>query len=291
MWVYPTANNGVLLSEFGGPSISSGWHDSQIEMVNGTMRFRVWNGTNLASSIATPLNNWYYVGFVYDQAGQTLKGYVNGALAVTGTGYSRQTPWANGGTNLHFGIASTDSTNLGSGAYGSFRFGSLHIYNTALTQAQVQQNYDAGCERFALCETLGVAVAFTTPSSTGGSAITGYTVIASNGATATGTASPITITGLSLGIPYTFTVSATNVAGTSVASAPSTSITLRGSPGVPTTPTPSQTVSGVSWSGQHQVPMAELLVITQFNTAQIAAQHGQHLSMELRQQQQRPFEV
>jgi len=246
MWVYPTASNGILLSEFGGASISSGWHDSQIEMVNGTMRFRVWNGANLGSSIATPLNNWYYVGFVYDQAAQTLKGYVNGSLAVTGTGYSRQTPWANGNTNLHFGIASADSTNLGSGAYGSFRFGSLHVYNTALAQAQVQQNYDAGCERFALCASLGVAVAFTAPTSTGGSTITGYTVTASNGATATGTTSPISVTGLSLGIPHTFTVTATNAAGTSVASAPSTSITLRGSPSAPTAPSASVANGGVA---------------------------------------------
>ncbi len=58
-----------------------------------------------------------------------------------------------------------------------------------------------------------------------GSPITGYTVTSNpGGATATGSASPITITGLSNGTRYTFTVTATNAIGTSLPSAPSNSI-------------------------------------------------------------------
>ena len=57
VWVYPTSNNGVILDEIGVASISSGWHDSHIEMVSGTMKFRVWGGATLSSSISTPLNN------------------------------------------------------------------------------------------------------------------------------------------------------------------------------------------------------------------------------------------
>ena len=132
MWVYPTSANGILISEFGAADINAGWHDSQIEMVNGTMRFRVWNGANLASAIATPVNNWYYVGFVYNQATQTLTGYVNGQVAATSSNYARQAPY-DYGSNLHFGIAARDTTNLGNGGFGSFRFGSLHVYNAALT--------------------------------------------------------------------------------------------------------------------------------------------------------------
>ncbi len=67
------------------------------------------------------------------------------------------------------------------------------------------------------------SVGFTPPASTGGSPIVSYTVTSSPGSVvATGTASPITVTGLTNGKPYTFTVSATNAAGfTSVASAKS----------------------------------------------------------------------
>jgi alpha-tubulin suppressor-like RCC1 family protein len=55
---------------------------------------------------------------------------------------------------------------------------------------------------------------FVPPTQTGGSPITSYTVTANPGnITATGTNSPITITGLANGTAYTFSVSANNVAG------------------------------------------------------------------------------
>jgi hypothetical protein len=72
-------------------------------------------------------------------------------------------------------------------------------------------------------------VAFTAPASNGGSAITKYTATSEPGGI-TGTVSQsgsgiITVTGLTAATPYTFTVKATNAAGTSVPSAPSASVT------------------------------------------------------------------
>ena len=69
-------------------------------------------------------------------------------------------------------------------------------------------------------------VTFTPPASNGGSAITGYTVTSNPGSiVGTGTASPITVTGLVNGTAYTFTVTATNAIGTGPASAASNSVT------------------------------------------------------------------
>ena len=69
-------------------------------------------------------------------------------------------------------------------------------------------------------------VTFTAPTSTGGAAITNYTVTSNPGGfTGTGSASPITVTGLTNGTAYTFTVTADNSAGTSGASAASNSVT------------------------------------------------------------------
>jgi len=72
-------------------------------------------------------------------------------------------------------------------------------------------------------------VSFSAPASNGGATITGYTATSSGGQTGTGTSSPITVTGLTNGTSYTFTVKATNSVGTGAASAASNSVTPKGS--------------------------------------------------------------
>ncbi|WP_379316564.1 RCC1 domain-containing protein [Paenibacillus puldeungensis] len=68
-------------------------------------------------------------------------------------------------------------------------------------------------------------VSFTPPAEQGGSTVTGYTVTSVPGhVTATGSGSPITVTGLTNGTTYTFNVTATNAAGTGVPSAPSNAV-------------------------------------------------------------------
>jgi hypothetical protein len=95
-------------------------------------------------------------------------------------------------------------------------------------------------------------VSFTAPTSTGGAAITSYTVTSSPGSiTATGASSPLTVTGLTAGTSYTFTVTATNAQSlTSSASSTSAAVTPYDIPVAPATPS---TVSGdmditVSWT-------------------------------------------
>ena len=101
-------------------------------------------------------------------------------------------------------------------------------------------------------------VSFSAPASDGGSAITGYTVTAADattpgngGQSKAGSASPVTVTGLTNGDAYTFTVTATNGVGTGPASAPSNSVTPTGSALLTlTTPAPAFGVASVAYSYQ-----------------------------------------
>lgn len=92
------------------------------------------------------------------------------------------------------------------------------------------------------------AVSFTAPGGDGGSAVIDYLVTSSGGQTATCSASPCTVTGLTNGTGYTFTVTARNAAGSSPSSAASASVTPHAVPAAPTvvSGTSSATVSWVA---------------------------------------------
>jgi CSLREA domain-containing protein len=81
-----------------------------------------------------------------------------------------------------------------------------------------------------------ISVAFTAPTSDGGSPITSYTATCGT-QSASGAASPITVTGLTNGTSYTCTVAATNSVGTGPASAPSNSVTPAAPATLPGAPT------------------------------------------------------
>ena len=81
-------------------------------------------------------------------------------------------------------------------------------------------------------------VAFSAPSSDGGAPITSYTVVSTpGGITSSGSGSPLTVGGLTDGVAYTFTVTATSSAGTGPSSPVSNSVTPQAvPPGAPQTP-------------------------------------------------------
>lgn len=117
------------------------------------------------------------------------------------------------------------------------------------------------------------SVVFTAPSNNGGAAITGYTVTANTGQTATGSSSPIVVSGLTNGTPVTFTVKAVNSSGTSAASVASTAVTPGTVPGVPTILTSGggNTTAALSW----EAPTDGGAVITGYNVYQGTSSGGE----------------
>jgi len=148
MWVYPTGN-GVILDELSVASTSSGWHESVIEITgSNTLNIGFWNGggiTKVTSSIT--LNAWHCVGLTYD--GTTLRGYLDG-VNFNSINFNRALPYVAGGGGECFALGLADATNMGSGAYGSFRLGDLSIHNNVLTTDQMNRNYMGSAFRYGI---------------------------------------------------------------------------------------------------------------------------------------------
>jgi hypothetical protein len=144
-WIYPTGN-GVVVSELGTASPSSGWHESVFEITGGnTLRVGLWNGTGITQlSTSITLNTWNLVALTYN--GTTMTGYKNGVSFGT-VNFTRSAAHLNG-NGEHFAIGLSDATNMGSGAYGAFRLGSFQVYNTSLTADEIDRNYMSTAWRF-----------------------------------------------------------------------------------------------------------------------------------------------
>jgi hypothetical protein len=148
MWIYPTGN-GVILSELGVQSSTSGWHESVFEITGGnTLKMGFWNGSGI-SQLSTPitLNTWNLVGVTYD--GTTMTGYKNG-VSIGTTVFNRSIPQNNGNAGDYFAFGLSDGTNMGSGLYGSYRLGSMQFYNVTLTADEMNSNYMSTAYRFGI---------------------------------------------------------------------------------------------------------------------------------------------
>ncbi len=120
------------------------------------------------------------------------------------------------------------------------------LVSTTLTIGGVSRQFSSATANLPGAPIIGTAtagngqasVSFDVPASDGGNPISAYTATSSpEGVTSSGcTASPCTVTGLTNGTAYTFTVTATNGAGTGPASAASNAVTPNQAPTVAVSP-------------------------------------------------------
>ena len=153
-WVYAASDNGVVVDELGQTAISpaSGWRESNIEIVSGSTKMGLWNGSSPNTTTAGTFlrSQWNHCVLTYD--GSTLRTYLNGVVGATST-FTRLVPWISGGggsTNLYYGLFNGDTTNMGDGSYLAGNLGQFRVYTRALSAAEVTQNYTATKTRYRL---------------------------------------------------------------------------------------------------------------------------------------------
>jgi hypothetical protein len=139
--------DGVLISELGQAIINSGWHDSQIEIVNGSGRLRVWDQNKPAGLGVGNLTgpNWTHIAWRYNASSGTLDGFINGSkVSTNGPGRFRLNPFP----GYHVSLGAVDSTNLGDGGYFSGLIGAYRNYSASISDAIIYKNYLYDAPRF-----------------------------------------------------------------------------------------------------------------------------------------------
>lgn len=135
-WFYPITANGVLVSELDSHVPSGGWHASNIEIINGFIKYRIWNGPIITSATSVNLNQWHHIALVYD--GTSVKGYLNGILQGTQAGAREIPP-----TSQNYAIGAGETTNMGTAAYGNFHLSQFKLYNLPFTDKEILQDYES----------------------------------------------------------------------------------------------------------------------------------------------------
>ena len=153
LWIYLT-DLGVIYDEVGQENIgyNSGWHDSQIELVNNTtLKFSVWSNNSSPLSVtvdSTIKNQWHLIGFTLSPitggTSRTMTAYIDGVSVG-----SKSLTWERNPTAVWHAIGAYDDTNLGNGTFGDFRFNSFYQYKKALSSTEVLNLYTLtkGCKR------------------------------------------------------------------------------------------------------------------------------------------------
>ena len=198
--------------------------------------------TNVGTSRAYN-NGSATVAFTANATGGTPASYTAtstpGSFTASGAGSPLTVTGLQSATSYTFAVTGTNTTATGAASAASSSITATTIPATpsapTATDTPSGRAYNNGA----------ASVAFTAPA-TGGSAISSYTVTSTPGSfTASGSSSPITVTGQQSATAYTYTITATNANGTSTASSASASTTATTVPQAPTIGTATTSGSGV----------------------------------------------
>jgi hypothetical protein len=134
IWINSDELNGNLLSERN----DGGWTVSLIGIVDGEVRIGFWIGGTAYIGIGTiTTGEWYQIVMTY--SGSTLTGYMNGVEGGINNELNKEYP----GNPSFMIIGDVEPTNFGTGLPFNGRVSNVKLYNRALTDEEVLQNYNA----------------------------------------------------------------------------------------------------------------------------------------------------
>jgi hypothetical protein len=142
-WIYPT-DGGIVFVEEGQQALDGGWYESQMEILtSGELKVGFWTGAEQGISLGKfSFNKWYNVVMTYDKSKNSIKGYVDGELMESGT-LVKLNPG-----DLWYAIGARTATNLGDGTHFNGIIDKAAVYNIALSEAEVEENYQAASAVF-----------------------------------------------------------------------------------------------------------------------------------------------
>ena len=144
-WINTASDNGVVVTEQGSASPNTFWYDTNISIVSGNLKVAVWPhtvGGGIAVGAVTR-NVWQQYTMVYSAG--TCRGYIN-AVTTNSTAVTRTF----GASNLYYGVMLGTPTSLGDSSYLAGDWSVLRIYDRALSQAEILQNFNATGWRYGL---------------------------------------------------------------------------------------------------------------------------------------------
>ena len=236
------ASNGVTVSNVPLPSISSATYDAStgVLVVTGSSFLSKTGGTNDIDISKFTLSG--------DASSYSL---TSSSVEITNGSSFSVTLNSTDKNELISRLNKNGTTSNGAVTYNiaaavNWNAGADPVLNTAdltsntITVSNAATVPDAPTIGFASASDGQATISFTAPASNGGAAISNYIATSSpGGLTASGVTSPLTITGLTNGTTYTFTVTAVNAVGVSALSAATNSVSPNGAPIITGTPSTS----------------------------------------------------
>jgi hypothetical protein len=138
LW-FNSAGPGILVDERGQPPSTGGWQDSQMVILPTTeLVVRVWNLPRVSLG-TVGFGTWHHAVLRYDQAAQTLDGFLDGVEAATDSYGNRSAPWKSGYVQ-YYGFGLGDLADLGSGAFLRGSLDEIRIWTTARTSEEIRRN-------------------------------------------------------------------------------------------------------------------------------------------------------